>query len=270
MQSAASARLWERSLWMTLCALTKQPQIVFVLLDLMVYRLKQVPPRWRHIAIVVLPPLILSPLWVVAVSGEIAAWRLQESESHPPEHFDPLWKLQYMWEHPSHFPLATWTAIVGWGDRLWLELIGILGWQDISFPLWVYVALTILLLLASLQKLHLNGEMRACVTVMTGFAVLSYVVVVYLIFFLTYTPLDVDHVRGVQGRYFVIILPPLALFIAGLINLELPPGTPAASAIAGSIIAGTGSVAALLQAHWLGVMQGALAAPSSVLLGRVT
>src|SRR3979490_2625398 len=29
-------RVWERSLWMTLCALSKQPQIVFVLLELMV------------------------------------------------------------------------------------------------------------------------------------------------------------------------------------------------------------------------------------------
>jgi len=43
----------------------------------------------------------------------------------PPEHFDPLWKLLYMWEHPWHFPLATWTALSGWGDWLWLELIGI-------------------------------------------------------------------------------------------------------------------------------------------------
>ena len=35
----------------------------------------------------------------------------------------------------------------------------------------------------------------------------------YLIFYLTYTPLDVDHVRGVQGRYFVIVLPVAAIFV---------------------------------------------------------
>lgn len=33
---------------------------------------------------------VLSPLWVIAVSAEIAAWRLQLEEYHPPEHFDPL------------------------------------------------------------------------------------------------------------------------------------------------------------------------------------
>ena len=37
----AAGRVWERSLWMTICALSKQPQIVFVLLELMVSRLRR-------------------------------------------------------------------------------------------------------------------------------------------------------------------------------------------------------------------------------------
>jgi hypothetical protein len=151
----SAGRLWERSLWMTLSALSKQPQIVFVLLELMVYRVKELPRRWHSIAVVVLPCLVLSPLWVAAVSAEIAAWRLQMEEYHPPEHFDPLYKLLFMWEHPSHFPLAAWRAISGWADRLWQELIGILGWQDILLPSWTYVMLTACLILAPLQKLKL-------------------------------------------------------------------------------------------------------------------
>ena len=39
-------RTWERSLWMTLCALSKQPQIVFMILELTVSRLKELPRRW--------------------------------------------------------------------------------------------------------------------------------------------------------------------------------------------------------------------------------
>jgi uncharacterized membrane protein len=86
--------------------------------------------------------------------------------------------------------------------------------------------------------------------VVTGLAALGYMVLVYLIFFLTYTPLDVDHVRGVQGRYFVIALPVAAIFVATVINRELPAGMPAAIAIAGSMIAGISTVEALRQAHW--------------------
>ena len=139
---ATVGRVWERSLWMTLCALSKQPQIVFLLLELMVYRVKELPRQWLRIASVVLPSVILSPMWVFVVSAEIAAWRLQEEGHHPPEHFDPLWKLFYMWEHPYHFPLAAWRALSGWGDRLWQELIGIVGWQDILLPTWTYLVLT--------------------------------------------------------------------------------------------------------------------------------
>jgi uncharacterized membrane protein len=249
-RKSAVGRVWERSIWMTLCVLGKQPQIIFVLVELMVSRLKELPRRWRSLAVVVLPGLILSPLWVIAVSADIAVWRLLEERNDSFEQFDPLWKLLYMWEHPYHFPLAVWAALSGWADRLWQELIGIVGWQDILLPLWTYLVLTILLLLVPIQKLQLDGAVRARVVVITGLAVLGYFVLVYLIFFLVYTPIDTDHVRGVQGRYFVIALPVAAVFIAALANCELPRGVPAAIAIAGSMIAGITTVAAVLQPHW--------------------
>jgi uncharacterized membrane protein len=244
-------RLWERSLWMTLCTLSKQPQIVFVLLELMACRATVLRRRWSSLAFVVLPSFILSPLWVWAVSAEIAAWRLLEAESHPREHFDPLWKLAYMLEHPFHFPLTAWTAVTVWGDRLWPELIGILGWQDILLQPWTYVVLTVLLLLVPLQKLNLDGAVRARVAAISGLAVLAYVVTVYLIFFVVYTPVDIDHIRGVQGRYFVVALPMAAIFLAAIINIDLPRGIVARTAISGSLLSGVTSFQALLGAHWL-------------------
>jgi uncharacterized membrane protein len=249
-RKSAVGQVWKRSLWMTLCVLSKQPQIIFVLLELMVCRLKELPRRWGSLAIVVLPGLILSPLWVAAVSADIAVWRLLEERNDSSEQFDLVWKLLYMWDHPYHFPLAAWTALTGWAGRLWQELIGIVGWQDILLPPWTYLVLTVLLLLVPLQKLQLDGAIRARVTVITGLVVLGYVVLVYLIFFLVYTPIDTDHVRGVQGRYFVIALPVAAVFIAALVNRELPRGMPAAIAIAGSMIAGITTVEAVLRPHW--------------------
>jgi hypothetical protein len=241
---------WERSLWMTLCVLSKQPQVVFMLLELVVSRFRELPRRLRSLAIVVLPGLVLSPLWVVAVSAEVAAWRVMDGQNYPREQFDPLWKLAYMWEHPFHFPLAAWAAFSGWADRLWVELIGVLGWQDVLLRPWTYLVLTVLLLLIPLQRLPLDGATRVRVMVITGVAVLSYVVMVYLIFFLTYTPIATPHVLGVQGRYFVIALPAAAIFLASVINVELPRGAPAAIAIAGSLIAGIATVEALFRAHW--------------------
>ncbi len=243
-------RLWQRSLWMTLCALSKQPQIVFVLLELMVCRMTELRRRCVSLALVMLPAFILSPLWVVAVSADIAAWRLAQAETYPREHFDPLWKLAYMWEHPLHFPLAAWTSMTVWGDRLWPELIGILGWQDVWLPPWTYFVLTVILLLVPLQKLNLDGAVRARIAIITGLAILGYILIVYLIFFLTYTPLDIDHVRGVQGRYFVIVLPMAAILLASTVNADLHRGTLATAAIAGSLLSGIMCFTALLEAHW--------------------
>src|SRR6266536_276091 len=243
-------RVWERSLWMALCALSKQPQIVFVVLELMVGRMTKLRRRWSSLALIVVPSFILSPLWVLAVPADIAVWRLAQAETYPREQFDPLWKLAYMWEHPLHFPLAAWTALTVWGGPLWPELIGILGWQDVLLPTWTYFVLTIILLLVPLQKLNLDGTVRARVAVITGLAVLGYVVTVYLIFFLTYTPINIHHVRGVQGRYFVIALPMAAIFLASMINVDLPRGVLATTAIAGSLLSGITSFQALLGAHW--------------------
>jgi uncharacterized membrane protein len=206
--------------------------------------------RWRSLALIVIPSLILSPLWVFAVSADIAVWRLGVAEIYPREQFDPLWKLAYMWEHPLHFPLAAWTSVTVWGDRLWPELIGILGWQDIWLPPWTYVVLTVILLLVPLQKLNVDDAVRARIAVITSLAVLGYVATVYLIFFLTYTPVAIDHVRGVQGRYFVVALPVAAIFLASTVNIYLRRHALATAAIAGSLLSGIASFTALLEAHW--------------------
>jgi uncharacterized membrane protein len=206
--------------------------------------------RWSGLALIVIPSVILSPVWIIAVSADIAVWRLSQAETYPREYFDPLWKLAYMWDHPLHFPSAAWTSVTVWGDRVWPELIGILGWQDVWLPGWAYCVLTILLLVVPLQQLNLDRTERARVAVITGLGVVAYIVTVYLIFFLTYTPITIDHVRGVQGRYFVIALPMAAIFFASVINIGLPRRVLATMVIAGSLVSGIVSFDALLRAHW--------------------
>jgi hypothetical protein len=59
----ASGWVWQRSLWMTLCALSKQPQIAFILAEFMPWRLKELPRRRASVTAVILPSVMLSPLW---------------------------------------------------------------------------------------------------------------------------------------------------------------------------------------------------------------
>jgi hypothetical protein len=59
--------------------------------------------------------------------------------------------------------------------------------RPILLPRWTYLVLTILLLLLPIQKLQLDGAVRARVAVITGLAVLGYFVLVY--FFSSIRPL---------------------------------------------------------------------------------
>ena len=98
------------------------------------------------------------------------------------------------------------------------------------------------------QTLQLDGRTR--VIIITGLTAAGYLVLVYLIFFLTYTPVDIDHVRGVQGRYFVIALPLAAIFLAPLVNRELPKRAVPSVAIIAAMISGAATVEALFRVHW--------------------
>jgi uncharacterized membrane protein len=110
-----------------------------------------------------------------------------------------------------------------------------------------YIILTSLLVLVPFQKIQLDGRTR--LIMVSGLTAAGYVVLVYLIFFLAYTPVDIDHVRGVQGRYFVIVLPVAAIFVASLINRQLPNGVVPSIAIIGSMISGAATVEALFRVH---------------------
>jgi hypothetical protein len=61
---------------------------------------------------------------------------------------------------------------------------------------------------------------------------------------------DIDHVRGVQGRYFTIVLPVATIFIAAVINLEVRRGLTPWLATLAAMISGVSTVEVLGQAHW--------------------
>src|SRR5258705_13442970 len=112
----SDGRVWERSLWMTGCVLAKQPQIVLVLLELMSGRLGQLLGRWKSITIVVLPGVILSPLWVVGVTADVAAWRGRGGDGHSVKQVLSVLEHDFNWGDPIQFSLATWTALREWRD----------------------------------------------------------------------------------------------------------------------------------------------------------
>ena len=84
---------------------------------------------------------------------------------------------------------------------------------------------------------------------MAGTTVFAYVVAVYFVCYLVFTPLDADMVWGVQGRYFVPILSLVAIVVAAVVNRAPDERLSAAMAISAAVLSGT-SVEAILRADW--------------------
>jgi uncharacterized membrane protein len=80
-------------------------------------------------------------------------------------------------------------------------------------------------------------------------AALAYCAAVFIIFFITLTPSTAERIHGLQGRYFIAVLPLLAIVVSAIINR----GTgrlAAVAALAGAFISITAMSEALWRVHW--------------------
>jgi uncharacterized membrane protein len=244
-----SQRLWERAAFLTLCGLTKPPQVAFLALELMAHPLRELPRRWRAIALVMLPSLILTALWAAATSMDVGTWRMIEGANAPVELFDPKRKLFLLLNDPLHFAALVIASLSTW-DELWRQLIGVLGYLDTHLRDWVYPVLSGLLVASFFGSLPLPRARRYQIAAVSALAVIGYFLAVYMIFYLAWTPADAPSIAGVQGRYFVVALAPFALACVAIINRGPREMTKAAIAICGASLSGAAVIEALLRANW--------------------
>ena len=118
--------------------------------------------------------------------------------------------------HDAALVAGTWQ----YGHDYLVSFIGHLGWLDTALPSAYLRAASVLLVLASLAGLRGQrpGSGSALLVV---FAVVSSALLVFLTQYITWTPVGLDRVEGVTGRYFL----PLALVLAGAFA-GLPRGGP--------------------------------------------
>jgi uncharacterized membrane protein len=237
-----------RSAWM-LCVLSKPPNVVFVLLEWLGHSPAFLRRRFWSIAGVILPALAAAVLWTAVSSADVAAWRLVEITGANAEQFSPGWKLRFMISNPLAFPSAL-LGMLAKTDPLefWRQVIGVLGLFDTVLQAWLYDLIGLLLIATFVSPLG-NGRRLACVLAAL-FTALAYCLAIFLIFYLIWTPVDADQIWGVQGRYFVPVLPLLAGAAAAALNRGPDGRLTAACAIALAVLSGVGSLDAILRTDW--------------------
>jgi uncharacterized membrane protein len=98
--------------------------------------------------------------------------------------------------------------------------IGVLGWLNVILPFWYYVMIFMLLpaiaISENIEKLFLNRRQKLLILVVITLAV----VLIFTVSYLTWTPVGKTTIDGLQGRYFIPLLPLIfLLFYNGKIAL---------------------------------------------------
>jgi len=242
-------RLWQFAGWMTLSALTKPTNLAFALLGLLM-PLNRTTRSAAALAVAVLPAMFIAVLWTYVSGADTAAWRMVEITGQPPVSFDPVVKLAYWLDHPLHFPAAV-IASFQWNFvELWRQMIGVLGMFDTVLPTWVYLTLTVLLAASLVTQQTIEVRARTWIALVAAITAVGYVFAVYLVCYLSFTPLDADVVWGVQGRYFVPLLPLLAVVVACISHRVPDERIRAALGIGVAVLSGIASIVAILAADW--------------------
>ena len=175
--------------------------------------------RWVISASVVLGAVVVIML---LLNGRILGSYVTEDTS---EHIigwagEPGYTISYFLEHPMEYPKIIWNTLtigdMGLPKNYLQDMLGrVLGWldQNLKMPQIYYTALVLLTLG---HFISVDGEVK----VFRRWNKLWMTVLVAAIFLLvltsmllSHTPISQAHVHGVQGRYFLPILPLMALVI---------------------------------------------------------
>ena len=239
-----------RSVWMLLCVLSKPPNVVFVLLEWLSHSPHFCVVGFWHVAAVTLPAVAAALLWTAVSSADVAAWRLVELTGANAEQFSPGWKLRFMVTNPLAFP----NALLGMFTKTRSDGVLASGYRGA----WAVRHRPAGMVLPS-DRVAVGRDIRVAARQRSpawlahwprSVTALAYCLAVFLIFYLIWTPVYADRIWGVQGRYFVPVLPLLAAAMAAALNRGPDGRVTAAFAITLGLLSGVGSIDAILRTDW--------------------
>jgi uncharacterized membrane protein len=227
---ATPASFWCGSALLAVLALQKPPFVTLMLLPLVVPGVTRAewPQRLGAALLITLPAL----LWSAAVMHSVSVPLLPGAPYHP----GPLWpgdphrlfrsaiapaQILVILHHPLTVGLLPLTKPNPSFTSLWLQLLGVLGPFTIRLPGVLYTLFTLALLSAA--GALLTGEPKLAgkrwASAVAFVAILGCVELIHLVQYLTWTPVGADRIDGVQGRYFLPLLPVLSILLNQIIPI---------------------------------------------------
>ncbi|RMH93342.1 DUF2142 domain-containing protein [Lysobacter pythonis] len=100
----------------------------------------------------------------------------------------------------------------------WESMVGILGWLDTPLPKGAYILAGGLLFISLISDMMGPARIDSSAKLVLGLVFLSYVVGVMLMLWVAWTPVGSKVIEGVQGRYFLPLLPVMGVVLAGMLS----------------------------------------------------
>jgi hypothetical protein len=215
--------------------------------------------RFGGSALVALPGIA----WSVAVAALVSVPLLPG----PPYHPGPLWpgdparlfrsavagaQVSVLLHHPIRVALLPVT--VGWRElpSLWLQFMGVLGQLSIRLPRMLYTlwALAIAAGIAALATGPRARSVRWLTAPGAVVAMLGSAELIFLALYVTWTPVGMERIDGIQGRYFTPLLPILIFAVTGGLGWRRIPAWIWWLAPLAAILAMDATIPRLIEAHF--------------------
>ncbi|MCB1049113.1 MAG: DUF2142 domain-containing protein [Acidobacteria bacterium] len=133
----------------------------------------------------------------------------------PSRHFDAVWiqpaeQWTFLFQHPQVFCVAVWRALFQYGGTYGMGIVGVLGWLETPLPKVVYGLFGLMLGWSILRgsDLSLSRFERGGI----AFLLVGSIGYLFLATYLTWNPVGNIILEGIQGRYFIPLLPLMPAF----------------------------------------------------------
>lgn len=178
-------------------------------------------PRQRHLKVGAAALLVGAAfLPGLAWTALTTSWTV----SIRPDRFDfPLLQLHYVLEEPLTVMLVFFSALKKEFMGLWWNLIGVLGWLDTFLPQPVYKFYPLLLTLTAVTGISSQEQERRSTWRAGLFAASLFLASTFLLLltaYLAWNPVRAPYVKGLQGRYFLPLVPLLLFWLPPIFSLK--------------------------------------------------
>lgn len=200
-------------------AITLAKPLVFLFLPLMLILIKK-----RHAFRWIAGFAIVCVLMFAGVSMYNARNSGGATDPNTPKGVDSTLQLSNIQNHPKRFLRVLWNSyMTDYGDEEVQGVIGIFGAADTKYPLIMTLGyVTLLVYAASVRfdkKDHIESVGRGIKRLLLGISLL-YFLLINIVIYLSFSPVNFDIIYGVQGRYFLPILIILPVIVSPFLTIE--------------------------------------------------